>query len=273
MFMVKPGTPYPPGHRAAGEIGAAGADLRLSVSGEYAMLKAAAANGWLAEEACMLEALLCFKRAGADGILTYFALDAARALRQSWEPGPGSMRPVCLPARLPQRSAGRSGNGSGRRMAMRFRRNAAVFESRLEFAPDAAWVAEREGLVVGYLSRILGRADASALNCVVEALPAIAILPTCTSCGAAWRARGGAAMGLFERFERWCRAKGLGRSMMVAVGAAGGFWSRLERLPDDAALAAKLSPYGAGAACMVRARLSEGEVLKRRDAARARSQA
>ena len=50
------------------------------VSGEYAMLKAAAANGWLSEEACMLEGLLCFKRAGADGILTYFALDAARAL-------------------------------------------------------------------------------------------------------------------------------------------------------------------------------------------------
>ena len=51
------------------------------VSGEYAMLKAAAANGWLSEEACMLEGLLCFKRAGADGILTYYALDAARALK------------------------------------------------------------------------------------------------------------------------------------------------------------------------------------------------
>ena len=50
------------------------------VSGEYAMLKAAAQNGWLNEEACVLEALLSFKRAGADGILTYFALDAARWL-------------------------------------------------------------------------------------------------------------------------------------------------------------------------------------------------
>jgi porphobilinogen synthase len=51
------------------------------VSGEYAMLKAAAQNGWLNEEACVLEALLAFKRAGADGILTYFALDAARWLK------------------------------------------------------------------------------------------------------------------------------------------------------------------------------------------------
>jgi porphobilinogen synthase len=51
------------------------------VSGEYAMLKAAAQNGWLNETACMLEALTSIKRAGADGILTYFALDAARALR------------------------------------------------------------------------------------------------------------------------------------------------------------------------------------------------
>ena len=50
------------------------------VSGEYAMLKAAAQNGWLNEEACVLESLLAFKRAGADGILTYFALDAATYL-------------------------------------------------------------------------------------------------------------------------------------------------------------------------------------------------
>ena len=46
------------------------------------MLKAAAQNGWLNEEACALEALLSFKRAGADGILTYFALDAARWMKQ-----------------------------------------------------------------------------------------------------------------------------------------------------------------------------------------------
>ncbi|MNU08655.1 Delta-aminolevulinic acid dehydratase [compost metagenome] len=52
------------------------------VSGEYAMLKAAAQNGWLDEEKCMMESLLAFKRAGADGILTYFALDAARLLRR-----------------------------------------------------------------------------------------------------------------------------------------------------------------------------------------------
>jgi len=53
------------------------------VSGEYAMLKAAAQNGWIAERACVLEALLSFKRAGADGILTYYALEAAGWLRQA----------------------------------------------------------------------------------------------------------------------------------------------------------------------------------------------
>ena len=52
------------------------------VSGEYAMLKAAAANGWLDEQACVLESLTCMKRAGADAILTYFALDAARWLKE-----------------------------------------------------------------------------------------------------------------------------------------------------------------------------------------------
>jgi porphobilinogen synthase len=51
------------------------------VSGEYAMLCAAAAKGWLDRDKTMLESLLAFKRAGADGILTYFALDAARVLR------------------------------------------------------------------------------------------------------------------------------------------------------------------------------------------------
>ena len=53
------------------------------VSGEYAMLKAAFANGWLDERACTLEALASIKRAGADGVLTYFALDAARWLKQT----------------------------------------------------------------------------------------------------------------------------------------------------------------------------------------------
>jgi porphobilinogen synthase len=51
------------------------------VSGEYAMLKAAAANGWLDHDAVMMESLLAFRRAGADGVLSYFALDAARLLR------------------------------------------------------------------------------------------------------------------------------------------------------------------------------------------------
>jgi porphobilinogen synthase len=53
------------------------------VSGEYAMLKAAGQNGWLDEKAAALEALMAFKRAGADGILTYFALDAAQWLKQA----------------------------------------------------------------------------------------------------------------------------------------------------------------------------------------------
>ena len=52
------------------------------VSGEYAMIKAAAANGWLDERTVALEALLAMKRAGADGVLTYFALDAARWLAE-----------------------------------------------------------------------------------------------------------------------------------------------------------------------------------------------
>ena len=50
------------------------------VSGEYAMLKAAAQNGWLDHDAVMMESLLAFKRAGADGILTYFAIDAAKKI-------------------------------------------------------------------------------------------------------------------------------------------------------------------------------------------------
>jgi porphobilinogen synthase len=52
------------------------------VSGEYAMLKAAAANGWLDHDAVMMESLLAFRRAGADGVLTYFALDAAQKLQR-----------------------------------------------------------------------------------------------------------------------------------------------------------------------------------------------
>lgn len=80
MFMVKPGMPY------LDIVRRVKTELQVptyvyQVSGEYAMLKAAIANGWLAEQACVLESLLAFKRAGADGILTYFALDAARWLK------------------------------------------------------------------------------------------------------------------------------------------------------------------------------------------------
>ena len=53
------------------------------MSGEYAMQKAAFLNGWLDERACVLESLTCIKRAGADGVLTYFALDAAEYLREA----------------------------------------------------------------------------------------------------------------------------------------------------------------------------------------------
>jgi porphobilinogen synthase len=56
--------------------------LAYQVSGEYAMLKAAAQNGWLDERACVLEALTGIRRAGADAVLTYYALDAARWLRE-----------------------------------------------------------------------------------------------------------------------------------------------------------------------------------------------
>ncbi|MBS4099129.1 MAG: porphobilinogen synthase [Sulfuricella sp.] len=81
MVMVKPGMPYLDiVRRVKGEYKAP--TYVYQVSGEYAMLKAAAANGWLNEKACVLEALLSFKRAGADGILTYFALDAARWLKE-----------------------------------------------------------------------------------------------------------------------------------------------------------------------------------------------
>ncbi|HET6913591.1 MAG TPA: porphobilinogen synthase [Rhodanobacteraceae bacterium] len=79
VVMVKPGMPYLDiVRRVKDRFGAP--TFVYQVSGEYAMLKAASANGWLDERACMLEALTCIKRAGADAILTYFALDAARAL-------------------------------------------------------------------------------------------------------------------------------------------------------------------------------------------------
>jgi len=81
MVMVKPGMPYLDIVRRVKErFGVP--TFAYQVSGEYAMLKAAFANGWLDERRCALEALLAFKRAGADGILSYFALDAARWLRE-----------------------------------------------------------------------------------------------------------------------------------------------------------------------------------------------
>jgi porphobilinogen synthase len=81
MVMVKPGMPYlDVVRRVKDEFGVP--TFAYQVSGEYAMLKAAFNNGWLDERACVLEALTAFKRAGADGVLTYFALDAARWLKQ-----------------------------------------------------------------------------------------------------------------------------------------------------------------------------------------------
>jgi porphobilinogen synthase len=76
MVMVKPGLPYLDIVRRVKEKYQAPTFV-YQVSGEYAMLKAAAANGWLDEKACALEALTAFKRAGADAILTYFAREAA----------------------------------------------------------------------------------------------------------------------------------------------------------------------------------------------------
>ena len=81
MIMVKPGLPYLDIVRRAKD-GFGAPTFVYQVSGEYAMLKAAALNGWLDERGCALEALTSIKRAGADGVLTYFALDAARWLRE-----------------------------------------------------------------------------------------------------------------------------------------------------------------------------------------------
>ena len=80
MVMVKPGLPYLDIVRRVKDEFRAPTYV-YQVSGEYSMLRAAIANGWL-PESCVMEALLAFKRAGADGILTYFALDAAKVLRK-----------------------------------------------------------------------------------------------------------------------------------------------------------------------------------------------
>ena len=79
MVMVKPGMPYLDiVQRVKSTFGVP--TYAYQVSGEYAMLSAAAQNGWLDRKKVMLESLLCFKRAGADGVLTYFAVEAAKAL-------------------------------------------------------------------------------------------------------------------------------------------------------------------------------------------------
>ncbi len=81
MVMVKPGMPYLDiVRRVKDEFKVT--TFAYQVSGEYAMLKAAAQNGWLDHDAVMLESLLAFKRAGADGVLTYFSIAAAEKLRQ-----------------------------------------------------------------------------------------------------------------------------------------------------------------------------------------------
>ena len=81
MVMVKPGMPYLDIVRRVKD------ELKMptfvyQVSGEYSMLKAAAQNGWLDEKACVMESLLCIKRAGADAILTYYAKDVAQWLKK-----------------------------------------------------------------------------------------------------------------------------------------------------------------------------------------------
>lgn len=81
MVMIKPGLPYLDIVRRVKETFRVPTYV-YQVSGEYAMLRAAIGNGWLDERLCIMEALLAFKRAGADGILTYFSIDAARWLQE-----------------------------------------------------------------------------------------------------------------------------------------------------------------------------------------------
>lgn len=81
MVMVKPGMTYLDIVTRVKQQFAV-PTYAYQVSGEYAMITAAANNGWLDREAAMMESLLAFKRAGADGVLTYFAVEAARVLRK-----------------------------------------------------------------------------------------------------------------------------------------------------------------------------------------------
>jgi len=82
MVMVKPGMPYLDILRRVKDEFKAPTFV-YQVSGEYAMLKAAGMNGWINEKVCAMEALLAFKRAGADGVLTYYALDAAQWIKEA----------------------------------------------------------------------------------------------------------------------------------------------------------------------------------------------
>jgi porphobilinogen synthase len=82
MVMVKPGMPYLDIVRRLKDAYGA-PTFAYQVSGEYAMLKAAGQNGWINEQACVMAALLSFKRAGADGVLSYFALEVGRWLEDA----------------------------------------------------------------------------------------------------------------------------------------------------------------------------------------------
>jgi hypothetical protein len=136
MFMVKPGMPYLDiVRRVKQEL--AGADLRLSGQRRVRDAQGRRANGWLDERACALEALLSFKRAGADGILTYFALDAARARRP---------RPVCAGRGRNQHGAHAQCLGSAQVVGAVFHHHAAL---RAQGLPGAAGDGRRGQTVLG----------------------------------------------------------------------------------------------------------------------------
>ncbi|WP_371154818.1 porphobilinogen synthase [Jannaschia sp. 2305UL9-9] len=84
MVMVKPGMPYLDICRRVKDTFAV-PTYAYQVSGEYAMIRAAAGNGWIDGEKAMMESLMSFRRAGCDGVLTYFAPEAARLIRAGWE--------------------------------------------------------------------------------------------------------------------------------------------------------------------------------------------
>lgn len=84
MVMVKPGMPYLDLCRRVKDRFAV-PTFAYQVSGEYAMIRAAAGNGWIDGEKAMMESLMAFRRAGCDGVLTYFALEAAALIRAGWE--------------------------------------------------------------------------------------------------------------------------------------------------------------------------------------------